>query len=117
MTDHKNTHYIELPAQQLPATKQFFTDVFGWEFQDFGSEYSAFTSSGGYGGFYQSDLSSLTSHGAALVVLYSDDLEACLAKVEQAGGKIVKPIFPFPGGRRFHFVEPSGNELAVWSDL
>ena len=54
--------------------------------------------------------------GGALIVLYSNNLEATQAKIEQAGGNIVKPIFPFPGGRRFHFTEPSGNELAVWSE-
>ncbi|AMO56977.1 glyoxalase [Endozoicomonas montiporae] len=116
MPDQQTTHYIELPATNLEHTKAFFTEVFGWSFQDFGTEYSAFSSRGGNGGFYQSELCSDTRNGATLVVLFSDDLDRCLARVEQAGGIIVKPVFAFPGGRRFHFREPSGNELAVWSD-
>ncbi len=67
--------------------------------------------------FFRSDLASSTANGAALVVLYSRDLEATQANIERAGGLIVKPVFAFPGGRRFHFTEPSGNELAVWSDI
>jgi predicted enzyme related to lactoylglutathione lyase len=90
--------------------------VFGWSFQDFGPEYSAFSNQGIDGGFFKSDLSSSTSNGAALIVFYSNDLEATQEKVKTANGIIVKPIFPFPGGRRFHFTEPGGNEFAVWSD-
>ena len=68
------------------------------------------------GGFFKSDLQSLTRNGAALLVIYSDKLEATQAKVEEAGGLIIKLIYSFPGGRRFHFTEPGGNEFAVWSD-
>lgn len=117
MNDLKMINYVELPARDLKATKVFFIKAFGWTFEDFGPEYAAFTSPGGYGGFYQSDLSSMTEKGAALVVFYSRDLENTLREVEAAGGVINKDIFPFPGGRRFHFFEPSGNEFAVWSDL
>ena len=76
----------------------------------------AFSNAGLRGGFYKSDKVSVTADGGALIVLRSDDLEASQQKVEAAGGKIVKPIFSFPGGRRFQFTEPSGNEFAVWSD-
>ncbi|MEM9568850.1 MAG: VOC family protein [Cyanobacteria bacterium P01_E01_bin.34] len=116
MPAHETINYVEFPAKDLAATKAFFTQVFGWSFEDFGTEYTAFADSGLDGGFYQADLASSTQTGAALVVFYSLDLEATQAKIETAGGAIVQPTFPFPGGRRFHFVEPSGNEFAVWSD-
>ena len=109
--------YVELPARDIPATKAFFTQVFGWTFEDFGTDYTAFSDQGVDGGFFKSDLVSSTKTGGALPVLYSGDLEATQAKIEAAGGVIVEPIFSFPGGRRFHFTEPSGNELAVWSDV
>lgn len=116
MPAHEKINYIELPAHDLSATKVFFKAVFGWEFEDFGSEYTAFSNEGVDGGFYLSDKSSTTSTGAALVIFYSADLESTQAKIEMAGGKIVEPVFAFPGGRRFHFCDPSGNEFAVWSD-
>jgi len=115
MPNHHKINYIEFPARDLTATKTFFNKAFGWEFQDYGPDYCAFTGQGTDGGFYKSDLISATSTGAALVVLSSDNLEASEAAVKAAGGKIIKEIFSFPGGRRFHFTEPSGNELAVWS--
>lgn len=116
MKDIEKINYVEYPAKDLIATKAFFVEVFGWEFTDYGPGYTAFCSVGLDGGFYQSDLHASTEKGSALIVLYSTDLEASQAKIEKAGGKIVKPVFSFPGGRRFHFTEPSGNELAVWSD-
>jgi len=90
--------------------------AFGWSFQDFGPEYSAFSNQGMDGGFFKSELSSSTDNGAALIVFYSQDIEASQSKIEKANGVIVKTIFSFPGGRRFHFKEPSGNEFAVWSE-
>jgi predicted enzyme related to lactoylglutathione lyase len=116
MHQHEKIDYVEFPAQDLKATRDFFKQVFGWSFADFGSDYIAFENQGLDGGFFKAELASSTSNGAALIVLYSQDLEATQTKIEQAGGAIVKPIFSFPGGRRFHFTEPSGNELAVWSD-
>jgi len=116
MQEHEKISYVEFAASDLIATKAFFTEVFGWSFQDFGPEYSAFSNAGLDGGFYQAELSSSSAKGGALIVLFSERLEETLGKIEQAGGEIVKPIFEFPGGRRFHFTEPSGNELAVWSD-
>lgn len=114
--EHKKINYVEFPAEDLDGTKVFFQQVFGWTFQDFGPDYSAFENSGLMGGFFRSNLSSLTTSGAALIVLYSEALEETQQDIVRAGGKIVKEIFSFPGGRRFHFQEPSGNELAVWSD-
>lgn len=109
-------NYVEFPANNLRATKSFFEKAFNWKFTDYGPEYTAFSHSGLDGGFFQSDLRSHTDNGSALIVLYSEDLEATQSTVEKYGGTITKPIFSFPGGRRFHFTEPSGNELAVWSD-
>ncbi len=116
MNEHEKINYVELPSSDLQATKLFFVQAFGWTFQDFGPEYSSFSDQGLDGGFFESELSSTTKSGAALIVFYSNNLEATLEKVEKANGTIVKPIFSFPGGRRFHFVEPSGNEFAVWSE-
>jgi len=116
MNQHEKINYVELPSQNLAATKAFFQKVFNWQFNDFGPDYTAFSNQGLDGGFYQANLTSDTSNGAALIVFYSKDLEATLNKIEQAGGCICQAIFEFPGGRRFHFKEPSGNEFAVWSD-
>lgn len=116
MNKHEKINYVEYPATDLEKTKKFFQVTFGWKFQDFGPEYAAFTNQGIDGGFFKADMSSTTETGGALIVFFSDELENTLAKVENAGGIIVKDIFPFPGGRRFHFKEPSGNEFAVWSD-
>jgi predicted enzyme related to lactoylglutathione lyase len=116
MNLHEKINYIELPAKDLAATKAFFESAFGWSFVDYGPEYTAFENQGLDGGFFKSDLASSTQNGAALIVFYSNQLEATLAKVEKAGGLILRPIYSFPGGRRFHFTEPSGNEFAVWGE-
>ncbi len=112
---HEKIDYLEYAARDLTATKTFFEQAFGWAFTDYGPEYTAFDNQGVTGGFYKAALSSNSAQGAALTVFYSDDLEATQAKVERCGGKIVQAIFDFPGGRRFHFTEPSGNEFAVWA--
>jgi uncharacterized protein len=116
MNIHEKLNYVEFPAKDIPATKDFFKRAFGWTFEDFGPDYSAFSDQGLDGGFYKSELSSSTGNGAGLVIFYSQNLEETQAKVETAGGVIILPIFDFPGGRRFQFTEPSGNEFAVWSD-
>lgn len=116
MTTHEKINYLEFPSQNLAATKAFFSSVFDWTFTDYGPEYSAFENAGISGGFYQSLLSSHTEQGSALVVFYSEHLEQTQQKIRDAKGKIIKDTFSFPGGRRFHFTEPSGNEFAVWSD-
>ncbi|WP_299494558.1 VOC family protein [uncultured Shewanella sp.] len=115
MSQHEKMDYIEFSAKNLLATKTFFTQVFGWTFEDFGPDYTAFDNAGLRGGFFHSDLSASTSNGSALMVFFSHDLEATQDKIIQSGGKVIKPIFSFPGGRRFHFTEPSGNEFAVWA--
>ena len=116
MTKKIKINYVEFPVKNINKAKSFYGDTFGWTFQDFGSEYCAFNDGNMDGGFFISELSSKTSNGAALIVLYSDDLESTQDIIVKNGGIIVKEIFTFPGGRRFHFKDPTGNELAVWSD-
>jgi uncharacterized protein len=105
--------YIEFPATDIAKTKAFYAGVFGWKFTDYGPDYTSFEDGRLAGGFWKKDA---VTAGGPLVVLYAADLAATQAKVAAADGAIVKEIFPFPGGRRFHFADPSGNELAVWSD-
>ncbi|MBX2883838.1 MAG: VOC family protein [Granulosicoccus sp.] len=115
MSANLKIDYIELPAQDFDAVKRFYTAVFGWSFEDYGSEYCAFSDGKLDGGFYRTDAVSSAAQGAPLVVFYADDLELVEASVREAGGVIVKPIFSFPGGQRFQFTDPHGNELAVWT--
>ena len=117
MKEHEKINYIELPAKNIQVTKDFFTAVFNWSFVDYGPEYTAFADEGIDGGFFKSDLSVSTEKGSALIVFFSEALEQTQAKIMKAGGTIIKPIFSFPGGRRFHFTDPNGNEYAVWSDV
>lgn len=116
MPTHEKLDYVEYPARDLAATKAFFQAAFGWSFEDYGPDYIAFSGQGLDGGFFRSPKASDTSTGGALLVFYSDRLEDTLGKVVAAGGTVVKPVFDFPGGRRFHFREPSGNEFAVWAE-
>ncbi|MFT6922726.1 MAG: putative enzyme related to lactoylglutathione lyase [Crocinitomicaceae bacterium] len=111
----KDNHinYVEFLAKDLNAIKKFYTAAFNWTFTDYGPTYTAFSDSGIQGGFEQSD-GKITN--GALVILYHQNLELIKATVVEAGGKISKDIFSFPGGRRFQFIDPSGNELAVWSE-
>lgn len=116
--DQRENHidYVEFPAPSaaaLGANKKFYAEVFGWSFQDWGPDYADTKDSG-----IASGIASDPSHrpAAPLVVLYSAELEATRDKVIRAGGSISKDIVSFPGGRRFHYVDPAGNQLAVWSD-
>lgn len=110
MREDGKLDYLEMPGGDLGATKTFYSDAFGWRFTDYGPTYAAFDE-GLDGGFDADDAAP-----KPLPVLYANDLEAMRDKVTAAGGEIVKPIFEFPGGRRFHFRDPAGNELAVWSE-
>jgi uncharacterized protein len=105
--------YIEFSVHSVLDAKRFFGSAFGWTFEDYGPEYASFADGRLSGGFRTE---AKVRTGGPLVVIYAADLEAMERRVKQAGGKIVRPIFSFPGGRRFHFNDPSGNELAVWSD-
>lgn len=104
--------YIEFSVKSVPEAKRFYGSVFGWTFEDYGPDYASFADGRLSGGFQTAQVRS----GGPLVVIYAADLESMERRVRDAGGSIVKPIFSFPGGRRFHFTDPSGNELAVWSD-
>lgn len=108
-------NYLELPSLDPAASKAFFSAVFGWRFVDYGPDYLAFFDAGLEGGFYRASQVATPAQGAALVVLHSNDLAQSLAAVQAAGAVIVKDIFSFPGGRRFEFLEPGGNQLAIWS--
>ena len=110
---NNHINYIEFYAHDLNAIKQFYTAAFGWQFTDYGDGYVAFAESGLQGGFEKTDKPIING---ALVVLYHENLELCIGNIKKAGGTISLDIFSFPGGKRFHFKDPSGNELAVWSD-
>ena len=112
MREDGKIDYVEFPAGDLPATKSFYQDAFGWTFTDYGPGYAAMAE--GLDGGFNAD--SADQVKAPLVILFAHDLEAMEAKVRAAGGKITRPIFSFPGGRRFHFTDPSGNELGVFSE-
>ena len=114
-TDQK-IDYLELPARDFDAVQAFYEKAFGWKFTDYGPDYRAFNDGKIDGGFYKSENRSSTENGAALIILYAFALEQTKETVISSGGKILKDIFSFPGGRRFHFTDPNGNELAVWSD-
>ncbi len=108
--------YIEFAAVDLDAVEAFYGQVFGWSFEDYGPDYRAFSDGRIDGGFYRADLHSSADNGGSLVIFYAENLEQVQQSVQDAGGSILKPIFSFPGGRRFQFADPAGNELAVWSE-
>ena len=105
--------YVEFPATSIADTQKFYSSVFGWKFEDYGPDYTAFHDGRLSGGFFRSEEA---APAGVLVVIYATDLEAVEKKIQTSGGRIVKSTFSFPGGRRFHFTDPSGNQLAVWSD-
>jgi predicted enzyme related to lactoylglutathione lyase len=111
MREDGRIDYVEMPGAELGETKRFYTEAFGWAFTDYGPSYAAFDE-GLDGGFW----SDSEANAKPVFILFAYDLEAMEVKVRAAGGVIVKPIFAFPGGRRFHFTDPAGSELAVWSE-
>jgi predicted enzyme related to lactoylglutathione lyase len=112
---HHSINYIELPSYDLKVTKEFYGSLFGWTFTDWGDTYISIDGAGIDGGFHTHDSAKVQKPGV-LIILYSENLEATLQAVEATGATITLPIFAFPGGRRFQFQDPSGNELAVWSE-
>lgn len=109
--------YIEFHTAALAGSKEFFAEAFGWSHVDYGPAYSSFVGAGVDGGFDAGDESAEAgAHRPPLVVLKATDLAAAEQAVRAAGGEVVRPVYAFPGGRRFHFREPGGNELAVWSE-
>ncbi len=113
IANDRRIDYIEFPSKDLPRTKEFYSTVFGWKFEDWGPDYTSFHDGRISGGFFA--VQEMQGYGP-LVVIYSANLPAMEVKVVEAGGKIIKPTFTFPGGKRFHFTDPSGNALAVWSE-
>ena len=107
-------NYVEFRAKDLKKIKEFYTKAFDWTFTDYGPSYIAFSESGIQGGFEKSETDIVNG---ALVVLYHKDLNLIKNKIIDSGGEISKDIFSFPGGHRLHFIDPSKNELAVWSNL
>ncbi len=108
----RRVDYVEVVVRDIARAKQFYGDAFGWSFTDYGPDYAAFNDGRLDGGFRSGE----PKPGGPLVILYAVDLEGMQQRIERAGGTIVKPIFAFPGGRRFHFTDADGYELAVWSD-
>jgi uncharacterized protein len=103
---------IEFAVSDIARSRAFYDKAFGWTFTDYGPAYCEFSDGRLTGGLAKST----PSPGGPLVILYADDLAATQRRLEDAGAKIVKPVFAFSGGRRFHFQDPDGYELAVWSD-
>lgn len=104
--------YVEFNVADIERSKAFYGKAFGWRFTDYGPNYCEFDDGRLKGGFTNLEA---PRPGGPLVILYADDLPAALEAVDGAGGKIVRPIFGFPGGSRFHFADPDGYELAVWT--
>jgi predicted enzyme related to lactoylglutathione lyase len=114
MHSHHAIDYVEFTVRDLATAKRFYTAAFDWQFNDYGPTYSGIRGvDGEVGGLYQTD--EIRTAGP-LVILYSEDLDKSVLAVIAAGGKILKEPYAFPGGRRFHFADPSANELAIWSD-
>jgi predicted enzyme related to lactoylglutathione lyase len=113
---HHRIDYIEIPASDLVRAKEFYAAAFGWSFTDYGPDYSGIQ--GDEPGTEVGGLNPAGTPGrsGSLVLLFSSDLDASVEAVRSAGGEIVDGPYEFPGGRRFHFVDPSGNELGVWSE-
>ncbi len=116
MPQDQKIDYIEFPAADFDAIQAFYESAFDWRFTDYGPEYRAFTDGRLDGGFRKAEQKSTTANGSDMVILYADNLESTRDKVSSSGGTITEDIFSFPGGRRFQFADPNGNELAVWSD-
>ena len=106
--------YIEFPTTDLAVVKDFYHSVFGWDFTDWGEGYASFRDGRLRGGFAR--VEQMPASLAPLIVIYSAQLEVVEDAIIGHGGRITKPTFEFPGGRRFHFKDPAGNQLAVWSD-
>jgi len=116
MTEIGKISYIELPTRDIEATKAFYPSAFDWKFVDYGPAYVSFQEAGVDGGFYKPDKKASTATCSALVMLDSKELKKTFEVVLESGGEIVEQIFEFPDGRRFHFADPNGNELAIWSE-
>ena len=113
MRPERMIDYVEIPVTDLDRAREFFVELFGWEFQDWGPDYYSFNDGRLDGGFRRSEAPAPST--GVLLVFYSDDLERDHARVQELGATISQDIFEFPGGRRFHFVDPVGTEYAIWT--
>jgi hypothetical protein len=114
MHTHHAIDYIEFTVSDMPEAQRFYREAFGWSFTDYAPTYAGIKiGEREVGGLSRTDP---PRTGGPLVILFSEDLEASLSAVKAAGGRVVKEPFDFPGGRRFHFSDPAGNELAVWAE-
>ena len=112
---HHALDYVELNVTDLAATRRFYEAAFGWEFNDYGPAYAGIRAPDGEGEVGGLNATAEPRRGGPLVLLWSDDLDATVAAVREAGGEVLEGPYEFPGGRRFHFADPSGNELGVWA--
>jgi len=112
--NNRKINYVEFVSNDIERSKQFYSSAFGWSFEEWGPDYISFSAAGAGidGGFRRGEAQA----GSLLVVLYATDLSATEQAIVAAGGQITVPTFEFPGGRRFHFTDGAGNELAVWSE-
>lgn len=114
---HHAIDYVELTVTDVEQAKRFYTEAFGWRFNDYGPEYAGIQSPQGeseVGGLRREQ--EVRAGGGPFVLLYSADLDQSVEAVRNAGGQVVNGPYEFPGGRRFHFTDPSGNELGVWAE-
>ena len=114
MSTENRIDYVEIPVTDVPRARAFFEAMFGWTFREWGDDYLSFSDGRLNGGIRKSDEPAPAS--GVLLVFYSADLERDVERVQELGGTISQAIFSFPGGRRFHFVDPAGTEFAIWSD-
>jgi predicted enzyme related to lactoylglutathione lyase len=115
MRTENRIDYVEIPVTDLAKAREFFTALFGWSFQEWGEDYMSFNDGRLDGGFRRSEEAAPTT--GILVVFFSTDLDRDFDRVQELGATISEPIFPFPGGRRFHFVDPTGTEYAIWAAI
>lgn len=119
-SNNQRIDYVEFSVRDIARSRDFYRNAFGWSFKDYGPNYCEFSDGRLTGGFALGDIADSDDEkvrsGGPLVILYASDLEETQHRLENAGAKIVKPTYSFPGGRRFHFADPDGYELAVWSD-
>ena len=115
MRAEKCIDYVEIPVTDLKKAREFFSALFDWSFQEWGDDYMSFSDGRLDGGFRRA--ANAASSSGVLVIFFSTNLERDLDRVQSLGATISEPIFPFPGGRRFHFVDPTGNEYAIWSAI
>lgn len=113
MRAEKRIDYVEIPVTDLKKAREFFSALFDWSFQEWGDDYMSFNDGRLEGGFRRAAEPAPAT--GVLIVFYSTDIDRDFDRVQELGATISEPIFPFPGGRRFHFVDPTGTEFAIWS--